>query len=629
MRADSKRLRGRKPGKLAHARERGSALLISLMVMVIMTLLGMAYMLMAETEGQIAINERNASQALYVAESATRAVVDWFDNPVSGFSLPAAADVDLTLRMLDLDDDGVWETAADGSAGQERYKQTSTEIFQKPYRGSIQDAFLGTETNPDVRITPGAFLDTLNTRLLGTGAGTLADPEPLGAFGEITQIDLYAPPIYEIGGARMRYGVVTIKVTAQKIRNIAGTDRVLAQRSVKAVVNEINYPSADGPLQSCTGTGWNGDFRVRWGTTATANDATFFINSDAGMNNRLLTGMPYATGSPVQYFSTAGDFNTWYAAANGVAVDDPWHKLMIGGAVPDFADPAVTICSAPTAAQPCPDPVPPAGSWNGTTDHTNVFQGQGVQAGCPDFDYSLFKTVAQRGGEGIYYYSWNGTNFQEGGTGTPVSHKVASDNKSGFFFFDTATGTPPEYDVGNECTNCTPTISYAAASSWGTGPDTFMYLNATIFETTGGGTIGHSRTINAPGEPWYDANGDGVYDGGEPHVELCYPGMGCYPPGPPNVEAFDPPIIDTGGTRDTQGPDITLDNTVLHGIMYLTGKFAPQGNANYYGALVAHKVDVGATVNMWYNERIGIEAWPPPDSPVPKVYVSSWETDNF
>jgi hypothetical protein len=44
---------------------------------------------------------------------------------------------------------------------------------------------------------------------------------------------------------------------------------------------------------------------------------------------------------------------------------------------------------------------------------------------------------------------------------------------------------------------------------------------------------------------------------------------------------------------------------------------------------VAHKVAVTATADMWYNERISTNAWPPPSSPVPKVYISVWEVDNL
>ena len=43
--------------------ERGSALVISVLVMAIMTLLGISFLMMAETENQIAENEKLSAQA--------------------------------------------------------------------------------------------------------------------------------------------------------------------------------------------------------------------------------------------------------------------------------------------------------------------------------------------------------------------------------------------------------------------------------------------------------------------------------------------------------------------------------------------------------------------------------------
>jgi len=607
---------GARPGA---AGERGSALLISLMVMVILTLLGIAYILMAETENQIAVNQRNAGQVLYVAEGGARAAVNWFNSPTGGFTLPATTDVDRTQRWLDSSPaggDGVWDTAADGTSGKERYKQTTGLMFQKPYRPSIEDTFLGNEDHPDLRITSGTFLDTLNSRMLGTGSGTLADPDPQPTYGKITQIDVYAPPILVVNGSRTRHGVATIKVTAQKIRNIGGTDRVLSERTIKVVVNEINYPAAGGPLQSCSSTGWGGDFTIHWGASSVqATPADFSINS-GNLDNKIKTGMPYTTGSPSEYFATAADFDAFYALHGTATIEDPWFKLMVGGLITNISDPGE--CTNPGGQQPCPyNP----GLWTGIDDNSNIFQDQGSLAACPNFDYALFKTVAQRGGAGIYYYgAYNsGTStWREGGTGTPKTFKGASDNRSGFFFFDTADGNAPTYDAGNNCLNCTNALSYNSADKWGTGLDAFIYLNAVSFGTTGGGTVGYTRTFNAPGEPYFDSNGNKTHDAGEPFMNFDYPAG--------ESDAF---TINIGGSRDAQGPNISVTDVALDGIMYLSGTFDTVGNGKYYGAVVAHKVAVTATADMWYNERISTNAWPPPSSPVPKVYVSVWEVDNL
>src|SRR5437867_12349673 len=84
--------------------ERGSALLISVLVIVILTLLGISYLMLAQTESQIAQNELNAQQALFVAESGTKAVMNWFNDPTgTGYKVPTAAQVNRAIRWYDHD----------------------------------------------------------------------------------------------------------------------------------------------------------------------------------------------------------------------------------------------------------------------------------------------------------------------------------------------------------------------------------------------------------------------------------------------------------------------------------------------------------------------------------------------
>ncbi len=637
MRANTRMQRMERRGETGGARERGSALLISLMVMVILTLLGIAYLLMAETENQIAANQRNSSQALYTAESGARLVVDWFNRPLTAFLPPmdlgttppgqALADADRTLRMIDTDEDGDHDTLY-SAVPKPEYKETTDLLFQKPYRGSDEDAFLGSEDGPDIRITSGTFLDALNAALQGTAAGTPADPSPDATFGRITQIDVYSPPILELTpGIRTRYGVATIKVTAQKVRTIGGADRVIAERSVKAVVNEINYPAADGPLSSCGELNWDNAFVVRWGKASATTVSDFGINNNAIFTSRIRKGMPYGSGSPSNYFADVTDFNTWYADANGETIVDPWTKILSGGTITDIGL-ADAYCTAPGTQQPCPRTAGPV-TWD-ADEYSNIFQDQSGLAGCPNFDYGLFKTVAQRGGSGIFYYTWDSaaSKFREAGSGAPKTFVEVTNGKPGFFFFDTTDSGPPNWgedgymDDGDpiSCDNCAPGLDINSSTGWGTGPDVFMYLNVDYFRTTGAGSMGYTRTFNAPGEPYFDTDGDGAYDGTEPHVELTYSTT--------NADAGF--VVGAGGTRDDTGPDIpNVSDVILHGIMYLSGTFDAGANGKYYGAMIAHHIDVGSTVDMWFNEKIIKNAWPPADSPVPKVYVTLWEVENL
>src|SRR5207237_234938 len=62
-------------------RQRGSALLASLMVIVGLSLLGLAFVAISETESAISINERNHTQTVALAETGARVVAQWFQNP--------------------------------------------------------------------------------------------------------------------------------------------------------------------------------------------------------------------------------------------------------------------------------------------------------------------------------------------------------------------------------------------------------------------------------------------------------------------------------------------------------------------------------------------------------------------
>src|SRR5260221_13642034 len=102
--------------------ERGSALVIAMLVMAIMTLLGVSYLFMADTENRIAENERLSAQALYFGEGVTREVKRWFDRPPysasggSNLSRPTTAAIDRSGRKMDVDRPGpVAPGEADGT----------------------------------------------------------------------------------------------------------------------------------------------------------------------------------------------------------------------------------------------------------------------------------------------------------------------------------------------------------------------------------------------------------------------------------------------------------------------------------------------------------------------------------
>src|SRR3954447_1281466 len=247
-------------------RQRGSALLAALMVLVGLSLLGLAFVAISETESSISINQRNHSETVAVAEAGARLVVQWFQDPA-------------TMKRLNLlpDNTNAIKTQRSVLTYTGYYKSDlSQKLCDLPYGPKEPDKFFGAEDSADIWIDRGnavAFLDALNDKILGP-EGT-ADPRP---SGEITMIKIFAPPIvgatltpaaaphfYE-GGTR--YGVATIMVRSEKFdrpRTASGTRRSLSLSECRIVISQFPSPQPAGPLQSATSLATNGNFNVHWG----------------------------------------------------------------------------------------------------------------------------------------------------------------------------------------------------------------------------------------------------------------------------------------------------------------------------------------------------------------------------
>src|SRR5437667_8916487 len=90
-------------GKRTGRKQRGSALLVTLMVMDGLSLLGLGFVAVSETENTISANERNYTQVLSVAEAGARMVVEWFQDPAWASArglLPANNNSIKTLRVM-------------------------------------------------------------------------------------------------------------------------------------------------------------------------------------------------------------------------------------------------------------------------------------------------------------------------------------------------------------------------------------------------------------------------------------------------------------------------------------------------------------------------------------------------
>lgn len=259
--------------------ERGSALVVAILVSVILALLGISFLLMGETEERIAVNEKRSAQALHLAEAATRAAKRWFDHPGTALGFPTTAVVARSQRrIVDETDpsDPATATPADGVIGSLPYYKQGVDLdsdgqddlFDKPFRPGFLHALMGTEDGPDMRIDesdPGArdFLDEL-TRAVAPGF----PDEGGGVHARIARIDLFAPPYVDVAGIWSRYGVATLKVVARIYGPGPEGERVVAERVVEAVLGETPYRGPHGPLHSCdalTFTSSVADLDVHWG----------------------------------------------------------------------------------------------------------------------------------------------------------------------------------------------------------------------------------------------------------------------------------------------------------------------------------------------------------------------------
>lgn len=286
--------------RIARRKEQeGSALLVSLMVMVGLSLLGLGFVAISETESAISVNHRNHQQTLQVAESGARAALEWFQSPrwsdpVTGIGLMPTNNAANTAafkrdRLIDLDGDPAVDTALVNIG---KYKippgaalSTDTFCCDRPFQPANWDRLWGTEESPDMLISDGS---TEGAAFLGTFNGLLF---PSLEAGQVTEIRLYAPPI--IGGELnasgfynddigSRYGLGTLSVTAEKRHPQTG--QVLARRNVKIVFSEWPFPAPGSPIQSDTDLGTTGATVVHWGAATSAQD--LFLK-------RTLTGLPW------------------------------------------------------------------------------------------------------------------------------------------------------------------------------------------------------------------------------------------------------------------------------------------------------------------------------------------------
>jgi hypothetical protein len=509
----------------ASRRQKGSALLVTLMVMVGLSIIGLGYVAISETESAISINERNAAQVRELAEAGARAIVETFQDPMW------AEDVKLLPPSInDIKTDRIVDGASIG-----RYKP-GTRLFDKPHKATFSDRFWGDEDHADVWIN--------NTKL--AAAAATADQEWLNELnkslfngdysaGRITEIRVYAPPF--TGGELLngfyksdkgvRLGLCTIAVTATKCRNDSNADpctdaspdsRVIARRTVRIVISEWPFPGPSGPVQTNANLGTNGNVQVHWGQiTATGtmklkrpfgslpwHHAYSTVNYQHGYFNPLVPAddRGWASDSASTDFTEKFD---WMHALAGKTLDDPWYQARTRG---DF-----TGDGTGGAAVAYRYDLPELGLFDTSGAKTEVraiFQSQTKNDPddfksvlFPKFDYNFWKDTALTGDDqdNVFYLTWVSDDIFKDKDGTQKTVEdwinVADGAKSGFYFFDTRNGQNPQNGGPGILT---PEISVKGNPFQAQG---FIYLNTVQWDSAGGAK-GVDGYYAAPGEPFKD-----------------------------------------------------------------------------------------------------------------------------
>lgn len=308
------------PRRRASSRDRGAALILTVIVIMVLTTLGLAMVAFTTTEERTATTYRDSLQTRALAEAGVRVVQEMFRNPEDRNLVPlhdpatvaattydyygtSDTDINTTLNAI-----GIWRKDRSG-ATPARYSGNNNKFFYPPFRASWSQTFGGTySTTPSLDIYDLRFncfqnggtsttliadadtkcwLDTkINSLLTGTSTATDWNLRP----GKITDISFYGPPAV----AGSSYGITTVRVTAEKHDN---QGNLLARETTVALIGDRNPEPAvlgNGNIELGTSMGdiLCGDGCEQIHSNGTANVG----NNVSGGQTPIVTAVGTATG---------------------------------------------------------------------------------------------------------------------------------------------------------------------------------------------------------------------------------------------------------------------------------------------------------------------------------------------
>lgn len=314
------------PNRRKNGRERGAALILTVVVIMVLTTLALAMATFTITEERTATTYRDGLQTRALAEAGIRVVQEMFRNPNDNQIVPKygtdytgsdEGEVDDALALI-----GVWRKARTG-ASPAKYSGMNNKFFQGTYQDTWEQVFGGAYSqtaandrydlkfdctdpstgNPITDSATKCWLDTnVNAMLLAATTDYTLNT------GRITDISFYAPP----NANGDSYGLATVRVTATKFDQ-DGT--AIARETIEAVIID------NTPKPAVLG---NGDiiFKSQAGVMCGDGCEQIYANGNATVGPISGGTDPMVTASG----TVAGGSGSTKTGANKIAVPEinPW-----------------------------------------------------------------------------------------------------------------------------------------------------------------------------------------------------------------------------------------------------------------------------------------------------------------
>jgi len=276
------------------------ALLITLMVLIILSLLGLAALLTSTTDVQIAGNSAHSTQALYLAEAGAGQVKSWFENPGS-FNPPAGSytlDPNNSMGVYTFPQDFFKPRRVNATGAASYLNSGNLSQFTDINNSNTIDGNDANNSNDDGKTTDQNNQRTGDHPVLSITSATAAGKaylnslfQDLSSMGQVTVLEIYPP--------MLNTNFATVRVTAV---DAAGAARTIEQELGPSSGLNITFGNA---VSAGTNIGLAGQPGVHWGAMVAGGNVTLGTNS-------LRTDTPNSS-CTVKYGSSCVTYDQWWS----------------------------------------------------------------------------------------------------------------------------------------------------------------------------------------------------------------------------------------------------------------------------------------------------------------------------